>query len=159
EARRTSRQTRLRETPRATDLRGGDPPPRRAVYRSAGVFGSLAAANGPAGAVNRDLGRNQIQQTPGEKKGGNPMIRALLASALVGVFAVETPVQTPARTTPTPTPSASAAANARRLFLQDIAWSPDGRHFAFSRYEAVGPYTDNNWTIWIADRDGSNPRV
>ena len=86
------------------------------------------------------------------------MIRALIASVLAGAFAVETPVPTPARSAATPTPS-PAAANSRRLFVQDVAWSPDGRHFAFSRYDAVGPYAEKNWTVWIADRDGANARV
>jgi Tol biopolymer transport system component len=45
-----------------------------------------------------------------------------------------------------------------KLYLQDVAWSPDGRRFAFSRYSAPGPYNDKNWEVWVADRDGSHPR-
>ena len=68
----------------------------------------------------------------------------------------------PAAETPTPTPASAPkspwATNERKLFVQDVAWSPDGKRFAFSRYDAAGPYDAKNWTIWIADRDGSNPR-
>ena len=56
-------------------------------------------------------------------------------------------------------PALSTAAPEHLLFLQDVAWSPDGRRFAFSRYDAAGPYEDKNWTVWIADRDGGNPHI
>jgi dipeptidyl aminopeptidase/acylaminoacyl peptidase len=61
--------------------------------------------------------------------------------------------------TPVPTPPPSAWTAEHKLFVQDAAWSPDGKRIAFSRYDASGPYAAKNWTIWIAGRDGSNPRA
>lgn len=62
----------------------------------------------------------------------------------------------PEEEVPMPTPR---AAPDHKLFLQEIAFSRDGRFFAFSRYEGAGPYDGRRWTVWIADRDGSHPRV
>jgi len=56
-------------------------------------------------------------------------------------------------------PAAPAAEEPKhQLYMQDVAWSPDGRRIAFSRYSADGPFDNKNWKIWIADRDGSHPR-
>jgi Tol biopolymer transport system component len=56
------------------------------------------------------------------------------------------------------TPAADAQ-RARELYIQDAVWSPDGRQIAFSRYEGTGRYDNSDWAVWVADRDGSHPRV
>lgn len=84
--------------------------------------------------------------------------RFLAATAIVAA-AVAAPLldQTPA--SPVPTRPAPAASNEWKLFLQDVAFSPDGKRIVFSRYSAAGPYAAKNWAIWIADRDGTHPHV
>lgn len=82
----------------------------------------------------------------------------LLASAAVP-WTVRASGSPPPAVMPTPTPAPAAAASPREMFLQDVAWSPDGRSVAFSRYAGVGPYDPLNWAVWVADRDGANPRV
>ena len=79
---------------------------------------------------------------------------SIASAAIAAVFALPFAFEAPA-----PTPSPTAAANVRKLFIQSVAWSPDGKRLAFSRYDAFGPYAAKNWAIWIADRDGSNPRI
>ncbi len=53
--------------------------------------------------------------------------------------------------------TASATPPQRELYVQDATISPDGKLVAFSRYEATGPYDDDHWTLWVAERDGSPP--
>lgn len=43
-------------------------------------------------------------------------------------------------------------------FYQDVAWSPDGEWIAYSEY-AGGEYATEKWSIYIARRDGSEPRL
>ena len=54
----------------------------------------------------------------------------------------------PARKVPFPLPRETSC------YASDVAWSPDGRRIAF----AYGESPDHH-DLWIADRDGSNPRA
>ena len=74
------------------------------------------------------------------------LLAPLTASALA-LLAAAPPAPTP---TPAPEPW--------RLFVQDVAWAPDGARFAFSRYAAAGPFDARHWAVWVAERDGSRPR-
>lgn len=43
-------------------------------------------------------------------------------------------------------------------FYQNVEWSPDGQWIAYSEY-AGGEYSPSKWSISIAGRDGSQPRL
>lgn len=44
-------------------------------------------------------------------------------------------------------------------FFQDVAWSPDGRWIAFSRYGGGDPYDPEDWEILVSRADGTESRV
>ncbi len=62
----------------------------------------------------------------------------------------------PAPPAPPPAPSAPQ----RDAFVQDVAWSPDGRFIAFSEYDGSlgGEYNPDGWSIYVVGSDGTGRR-
>lgn len=49
-------------------------------------------------------------------------------------------------------------APAEEKFQQDVAWSPDGQHLAFSEFSG-GEYSPDKWAVWVVRTDGSDRRL
>lgn len=44
------------------------------------------------------------------------------------------------------------------VFHQNVEWSPDGSRIAYSELTDADEYSPSNWSIWVADPDGTNRR-